>query len=84
MSNLKKLSATWICGIADQHIRKLNLIKLDATQNYKITTVTHMSNLRILIADGSDCGITDDRIAGLNLTKLCNRLNSKISKKIEI
>jgi hypothetical protein len=36
MTNLKILNAEWTCGISDQGIQNLNLIKLVAYDNPKI------------------------------------------------
>ena len=48
----------------------------------KITNVNHMTNLKILDADG-DCGIDNKGISKLNLIELHVAGNEKITKKFE-
>lgn len=76
--HLKVLYAYGSCGIDDNGIKKLDLIKFDAYDNHKITDVGHLTNLRKLDA-GSTCGINDNNIKKLNLTKLYANNNSKIT-----
>jgi hypothetical protein len=49
MTNLTTLNAEGNCGIDDNGIKNLNLIKLFASANRKITDVTHMTNLKIFL-----------------------------------
>ena len=60
-------------------IDNLNLVKLNAKDNYRITDVSHMRNLRILDVSGN-CGIDQKGIAGLKLTKLRSHRNNKIRR----
>lgn len=53
MTNLKILVAGGCCGIGNQEINKLNIIALDVSSNDNITTVLHMTNLKILKTDDS-------------------------------
>ena len=69
------------CGIGDAGIAKLNLKKLHADCNPKITNVNHMNRLKILFA-GNDCGIDDAGFAELNLKELHREGNKKLSKKL--
>ena len=73
MTKLKELYAEDECGIDDQGIKGLNLEKLDANYNSKITNVNFMTKLKELY-DEDDCGIDDQGIKGLNLEKLGNAL----------
>ena len=56
------------------------LTKLDASNNPKITNVSHLHNLQELYASGN-CGITDDGIKGLRLIELDATDNPKIKSK---
>ena len=44
MTNLKILTATGNCGIGDNGIKDLNLIKLDAWNNPRITKKIDLNN----------------------------------------
>ena len=79
------------CGIDDDSLVGLNLVKLNARGNSKIKKINHMTNLRILNASGDcridhenliglNCGIDDDSLVGLNLVKLNASWNPKIKK----
>ena len=59
-------------------IKNLNLEKLDATHNKKITNVNHMTNLKDLDASGN-CGIDNDGIKNINPEKLNIEYNGKIT-----
>jgi F-box domain len=78
MTNLKKLDASWDCGIDDQRIQNLNLVELNASNNPKIININHLTNLKKLDASWG-CGIDDQGIQNLNLVELdaCN--NAKIT-----
>ena len=65
------------CGINPEGIEGLDLVKLDAYGNSKITNVTFMKNLKEL-DDRWSCGISPEGIEGLNLVKLYANGNSKI------
>jgi hypothetical protein len=65
------------CGINDEGIKNLNLEKLNARNNSKITNINHMTKLKELDA-GRNCGTDDGEIKNLNLEKLYAQLNSKI------
>ena len=45
MTKLQVLCACFNCGIDDNGIKDLNLIKLNTSYNSKITNVNHMTNL---------------------------------------
>ena len=62
-------------------VHQLNLVKLNACSNSKITNVNHMSNLKKLYAEHG-CGINDDGIKYLNLSILHAETNPKITIKI--
>ena len=80
MTNLRILYAKGAnCGIDDAGIRDINLIELNATNNFKITNVNHMTKLQILIAEGYNYGIGDEEIKNLNLNKLYSCYNNKIT-----
>jgi len=79
MKSLQILHAEGDCGINQQEIKGLNLIKLDASYNSKITNVSHMESLQILHACGGNCGINQQGIEGLNLLELYARKNPKIT-----
>ena len=83
MTNLEILNAGGdTCGIDNRGIQNLNLRKLYAGNNSKITNVSHMTRLEVLDAIW-DCGIDDNGIANcLNLKKLNSYENPKITKKI--
>ena len=66
MKKLQKLNARGNCGIDQNGINGLNLIKLDAAYNPKIIDVSFMKKLQILYAEGN-CGIDQNGILGLNL-----------------
>ena len=84
------------CGIMDDDLVGLNLVKLNVSLNPKIKKINHMTNLRILDASGDfrieeddslvrlNCGIDDDSLVstlgGLNLVKLNASWNPKIKK----
>ena len=59
MTKLKVLYASHKSGINDEGIKNLNLEKLNAYNNSKITNVNHMTKLKELDARG-DCGIDDE------------------------
>lgn len=66
-------------SVSDDGIKLLNLIELNAFDNYQITNVNHMSNLRVLIAS-YECNINDDGIKLLtNLVELDASYNSSIT-----
>ena len=67
-----------VCGIDQDGINGLDLINLDAENNYKITNVSFMKSLRFLNASGI-CGIDQAGIKDLDLIKLDAADNSKIS-----
>jgi hypothetical protein len=75
-----ELNASGDCGIDDAGIAGLNLEKLKAENNPKITTVNHMTALKELDACWN-CGIDDAGIAGLNLEKLYTYNNQKITPR---
>ena len=79
MKSLQILYAFGECGINQKGIEGLNLIKLNARNNSKITNVSHMKSLQILNATGY-CGIDQRGIEGLNLIELYVSYNSKISQ----
>src|SRR2546430_1475517 len=77
MTNLRELDASENCGIDQNGIKGLNLIKLKVYNNPKIQDVSWMTNLRKL--DSSwNCGIDQNGIKGLNLIKLNVYGNTKI------
>jgi len=78
MKSLQILYAYGDCGIDQQGIEGLNLIGLYASNNSKITNVSHMKSLQILDAS-YDCGINQEGIEGLNLIELDANDNSKIT-----
>ena len=59
MTKLKELDASVDCGINDEGIANLNLEKLNASDNFKITNVNHMIKLKVLNASVK-CGIDDE------------------------
>jgi hypothetical protein len=61
MKSLKKLGATGICGISQDSINGLDLVKLYAGFNPKITDVSHMKSLNVLNASGN-CGINQNGV----------------------
>jgi len=80
MKSLQILYAFGECGINQKGIEGLNLIKLYARNNSKITNVSYMKSLQILDASSSICGINQKGIEGLNLIQLYAHGNSKISQ----
>ena len=78
MTNLVKLNASWNCGLNDDGISQLNLVKLNVLGNPKITNINYMTNLVKLNA-AWNCGLTDEGICKLNLVKLDVYGNPKIS-----
>lgn len=75
MTNLKKINVNgYKCGIGQNSIRNLNLVKLKASGNDKIKNVSFMTNLKIL--EATNCGIGQKGIKNLNLLKAAN--NGKI------
>jgi len=56
-----------------------NVVYLNASDNSKITNVSHMKSLQILCAFGN-CGINQEGIKGLNLTQVYAIHNQKISQ----
>ena len=58
MQNLKVLDIRADCGIDQNGIIGLDLVKLDARNNSKITDVSFMKNLKILHAYGN-VGLTE-------------------------
>jgi hypothetical protein len=77
MTNLQILSVEGNCGINDEGIKNLNLIKLNANCNSIITNINHMTNLQILQA--CDCGINNEGIKNLNLIELYAYGNNNIT-----
>jgi hypothetical protein len=73
--NPQILYAEDICGIGDNEIKNLNLIKFFATNNPKMTDVNHMNNIKMLDASVI-CDINNNGIK--NLTVLYAFSNSKI------
>ena len=70
MTNLQKLTiGGYYCGVTDDEIKDLNLIQLDATDNPKISKISHMTNLQKLNI-GCNSGVTDNEIKDLNLIEL--------------
>jgi len=81
MTNLKVLIAGGFngdCGIGDDGIKDINLEKLEASCNQKISNVNHMTNLKELLAR-NDCGIDDRGIININLEKLDADCNPRIT-----
>ena len=70
LNNFKKLKELDVqgddCGIDDNGIKNLNLKKLNAYNNQKITDVNHMTNLEDLNT-GLYSGIDDNGIKKINL-----------------
>jgi hypothetical protein len=52
-------------GISDLGIRKVNLIKLNAENNHKITNLNHMEKTLKILYGEWDCGINDKGIKKL-------------------
>ena len=77
MTNLQILDAS-DSKINQIGIQGLNLFKLNAHDNTKITNVSFMTNLKILDASGT-CGINQIGILGLNLWNLNVQDNEKIN-----
>ena len=78
MKKLRQLNAAGqYCGIDQEGIQGLDLERLSASHNPKITSVAHMKQLRKLDA-GWECGIDQEGIKGLDLEKLSIYGNSKI------
>lgn len=67
--------------IDDVGIAGLDLMELGASDNSKITNVSHMRSLKKLVASGN-CGIADAGIADLKLVEFDISFNSKITKKL--
>ena len=78
MRNLKVLHAFGHCGIDQEGIVGLDLVKLNAGNNTKIKNVSYMRNLKVLHAFGH-CGINQEGIAGLDLVELYAGYNTKIN-----
>jgi hypothetical protein len=78
MKKLKILYADGTCGIDQNDIKGLDLIKLNANNNNKIKNVSFMKNLKNLHAS-FDCGIDQHGINGLNLFKLTASDNNNIT-----
>jgi hypothetical protein len=76
--SLKKLNAEGNCGIDQNGINGLDLVKLKASYNKKITNVSMISSLKILHACGN-CGIDQNGINGLDLVELDASHNKKIT-----
>lgn len=66
---MRRAHAESTCGIDDDGIKKLNLIELYVSHNYKIKDVSYMTNLRTLIACGN-CGIDKKGINNLKFIEL--------------
>jgi hypothetical protein len=80
MKNIIELHANGeFCGIGNEGITKLNLVKLYIWNNPKITNVNHMYNLKILYAAGSKCGISNEGIKNINVEQLSAANNPKIT-----
>lgn len=78
MSNLQILDASSdVCMIGQYDIKYLNLVELNANNNYRIRDVRHMTNLQRLCARGK-CGINQKGISGLNLVEFDAKNNNKI------
>ncbi len=74
---LKKLYARGESGIDDASLSGVNLFKLNANNNTKITNINHLSKLQILHAS-SICGIDNAGIQDLDLVGLNVQGNKKI------
>jgi hypothetical protein len=59
MKNLKKLDASFNCGIDQNGVDKLDLMELNIAGNKKITNVSFMKNLKKINAS-FNCGIDQD------------------------
>ena len=83
MTKLQILNASGIyCQFNDESIKYLNLIELNASDNWKITNISHMTNLKILEA----CGwskIDNKQIFNLNLIRLNSLNNDKITLSLK-
>ena len=83
---LYKLEIYDFYNIPQKYIKRLSdkilklypfIKKLNVCDNYKVTNVNHMTNLKILGALG-DCGIDDNGIKDLNLIELDAGYNPRI------
>ena len=80
MTQLVELDASGgYCGITDQGISQLNLIKLNVSYNQKITNINHMTKLVELTACGRNCGINNVDLCMANPLKLDVSYNHKIT-----
>ena len=79
IKKLRELNASGChCKIDDECIRNINLEKLIAYDNPKITNVNHMTNLKELNA-GGNCGINNEGISCVNLEVFDASFNRKIT-----
>lgn len=78
LTNLKVLYACGNCGIRDDSIKNLDLIKVVVSSNRAITNITHLKNLKKLIAEYNS-GLTNQGIFGLDLIELSLNYNSNIN-----
>ena len=77
MKNLRILNCSENCNIADEDIKSLDLIELNAWNNRNIKNIDHFKNLKVLYCLGN-CGISDEDIKGLDLRELYCSGNPKI------
>ena len=71
MKSLKVLHASDSCGIDQNGIKNLDLVKLDASYNHKITNVSFMKSLKVLyIGNGR---IDQNGIKKLDLVELVEK-----------
>jgi hypothetical protein len=69
MNNISELNASsYFCGIGYEGIKNINLRKLNAWKNNKITNVNHMDKLiELYVSD--DCSINYKDIENLHVCK---------------
>ena len=67
---LKELDCGLNCGIDQNGINELKLVKLNASHNKKIKNVNHMKETLKELGCQCDCGIDQDGINQLKLIKL--------------
>lgn len=70
LTNLTILHIASNSSIIQTSLQNLNLIELDCSFNQHITDLTHMSNLKKLIAKGYGCGLKNTSIQKLDLVEL--------------
>jgi hypothetical protein len=61
MTNMLELNASGSCGINNEEIKNLNLIKLCTNYNVKITDLNHMFNL-IKLDISYNSGVDDNMV----------------------